>query len=212
MTEAKKQTTKKKQTSKITVQFKREQFEQAVRRGVAIAAIRIVKISEKCAKTVKDSLVGDLADHINSTIKVFVTDKGDGVLLRYSLMSDIIVKRIAEERGKLITSIDTPKKISDIGEAYGVMAGIATFSSVVRIFLDQAVAHLKDREDLSGDAKQLFLEYIKDAFNVVMMSLSNELDAVYRPAKKERAIFADILSSNTWDELYQDAPNEAPIS
>lgn len=190
-------------------------FETAVKNGLQESSALILKTSSKCVKKVKDAPIGQLAINVDQTLKTFVGERGDGQLLRFNLMADGLVKLVVQERGQKFHSLETPQKLKKIGEAFGFMIGITVVTSVVQVFLLQAADNLSKREDLSEDAKALCVNYIKDVFNVIILTLSDQLDSRYKLGNKEKTFFANLLQSNQWQDVLNVKPsspeqNETP--
>lgn len=182
-------------------------FETAVKNGLQESSALILKTSSKCVKKVKDAPIGQLAINVDQTLKTFVGERGDGQLLRFNLMADGLVKLVVQERGQKFHSLETPQKLKKIGEAFGFMIGITVVTSVVQVFLLQAADNLSKREDLSEDAKALCVNYIKDVFNVIILTLSDQLDSRYKLGNKEKTFFANLLQSNQWQDVLNVKPS-----
>lgn len=192
-------------------QLRIEAFEKAVRDGVKDAGDLIVKTSSKCAKQVKDSPIGGVAANVDNTLKVFVKDKGDGVLMRLSLMSEPIVKLIVESRPKTFSTLDDTKKIQKLGKAFGLMTGMAVLTSVIKVFLNQAANRLNENKEITDDDRRICFSYVNDAFSVVLMTLSSALDGAYKTPRKERIFFADILANNEWGDFFKSDSVEGKV-
>lgn len=200
--------------SSVRIQHMRSQFDQNVRKGVLKASKYILDVSLKCATQVQDGPIGPLAQNVNNTIHTFISDKSDGNLMRFSLMSEPIINIVVAERSKTFSSLDSPKKLRNVAEAFGFMIGVSVLSAVTKIFLLQAGDKLKTREDLSEDAKKLCIEYITDVFQVILMSLMDELDIAYKTPQREKDFFANLLTENNWKTLIPslDEPSQESIT
>lgn len=186
----------------MNTDYKKAQFEKAIREGLSASSSLILKTSAKCALQVKDAPIGELAVNVDETLNTFVTDKSENDLMRFSLMADGIVNLIVKERSQKFDVTYSANKVRKLGEAFGFMTGMAVLTTVVKVFLLQATGNLKDREDLSEDAKSMCVNYINDVFTVILMTLSSELDSTYKTSKKERIFFSNLLSENDWSTLF----------
>lgn len=178
-------------------------FEAAVRSGLDEAGRLIVSTSSRCLKKLKGSPIEPLAVNVHTTLKVFVQQEGDGVLMRFGPMAEHIVRIVVEERPKTFCSTDNAKKIAKMGKSFGFMAGMAVLTSVIKLFLNQASVKLQEKEELSPEAKRTCLSYINDVFGVILMTLSSVLDGQYRTTKRERIFFSDVLANNDWSTLFK---------
>lgn len=191
------------------LEYKQKQFEEFIRKGLQASSKRILKVSADCAKHIKNSPVEALATNVDQTINTFIKDQSDG-LLRFNMMSEPLVQLVVSERGKLITKIDSIKKIEQHGKAFGFMIGISVLTSVIKIFLLQAGDNLKNNEEMSEDAKRVCIEYINDVFTIVLKILSDELDTNYKVAKRERVFFAELLRNNDWKTIFDRLDTKKP--
>jgi hypothetical protein len=183
-----------------------ENFKSAIVKGVAESKAIILKTSANCAKNVKDSPVGNLAVNVDDTIKVFVKDDSDGTLLRFNLLATPLIDIVVTERSKTFSKIDDHKKLNKLGLAFGVMIGTAALTSVIKIFVNQAVSKLNENQEISNEEKRTCLSYINDVFSIILMTLSSSMESDYNISKRERAFFAELLWKNDWKTIFKDSP------
>lgn len=179
-------------------QFKSDLFTSSLNTGLDSSAKEILKVSAKTCKAVQGGPVEELARNVDNTIETFILDKGDGSLMRFYPMASRIIELLIQDRLPKFLSIDSHQKISKLGTAYGYMAGTAVLTTCTNVFIQQGRERLASREDLDDKAKQICLQYINDAFTIILMELSKNLDGKYKLNKRDRLIFANILASNEW--------------
>lgn len=185
------------QTKKNTL---RGVFERALRQGLDEAAKTILKTSKQCAKEMKGSGVEKLANNVLNTLEIFVTEKKDASFVRYQTIAEPLIVRLVEERSKTLSLVDSAPKITKQGRAFGFMSGMSSLTSVIKIFTTQAASKLSENQEMTEDNKRVCLSFINDVFGVILMSLSTTLDNEHIITKRDRAFFADILSSNEWNQ------------
>lgn len=179
-------------------EFRKNIFISALKTGLNQSGVLISKVSTKTCKAVQGGPVEELARNVDNTIQTFVKEAGDGSLMRFEPMAQRILDLLIEQRYPKFSLLDGHQKIQKMGIAYGYMAGTAVLTTCTNIFIQQGRERLAEREDLNDEAKKICLSYINDAFTVILMELSKNLDSKFKMTKRDRQLFAGILSSNEW--------------
>jgi hypothetical protein len=180
----------------------------SISKGIEKSKSIIIKTSANCAKSVQDSPVGGLAVNVDDTIKVFVTDNSDNSLLRFDTLAHPLINIVVDERSKTFSNVDSHKKVTRLGTAFGLMIGTTALTSVIKIFVNQAATRLEENKEITADEKRTCFSYINDVFSVILMTLNAALENDFRISKREKAFFAELLWKNDWKSIFNNRPIE----